>query len=208
MNEFDLKAAGWDLNPMHIERAEAVAKLIGKRIELKKSMKALEFGAGTGLTSFLLNDSLGEITMMDNSVEMVRIMDEKIRKSDSTNLKPLLFDLENNDWEGEKFNLIIAQMVLHHVNDIENLTSRFHDMLSDDGHLAIADLYPEDGSFHGQGFNGHLGFDPEVLSRMVQKYGFGNASFEKCFVINKKISENENKQFDVFLLIAKKMKQH
>jgi ubiquinone/menaquinone biosynthesis C-methylase UbiE len=205
MNEFDLKAAGWDLNPMHIARAEAVANLIGKRIELKKSMKALEFGAGTGLTSFMLKDSLGEIIMMDNSVEMVRIMDEKIRKIESTNLKPLFFDLENNDWSGEKFNLIIAQMVLHHVNDIEKLTTRFHDMLSDDGYLAIADLYPEDGSFHGQDFNGHLGFDPEVLSRMVQKYGFGNASFEKCFVINKKLSENENKQFDVFLLIAKKL---
>jgi len=68
--------------------------------------------------------------------------------------------------------------------------------------LAIADLYPEDGSFHGEGFTGHRGFDVEILSTLIRNRGFTNISHRKCFVINKKISDSETKQFDVFLLVS------
>jgi len=204
MNEFDIKAAGWDLNPMHIERSEAVAELIRKRIPLKRSMRALEFGAGTGLTSFILQKDLGDITMMDSSAEMVRIMTEKTKGSDVKNLRPLFFDLEKNDWDGEKFDVIIIQMVLHHVDDIEGIIIKFQKMLPPHGHLAVADLYPEDGSFHGPDFTGHKGLDPGQLSGLLKKHGFGNISHEKCYVITKKISDDLIKQFDLFLLVAEK----
>ena len=63
MNEFDAKAAEWDKNPMHWDRSEAIANEIIKLIPLKKKMTALEYGAGTGITSFLLKDYLKEITL-------------------------------------------------------------------------------------------------------------------------------------------------
>jgi len=204
MNEFDIKAAGWDLNPMHLERAAAVARLIKKRIPLEKSMKVLEFGAGTGLTSFLLQNDVGEITMMDSSPEMVKIMIEKTEKADSRNLKPLLFNLEKNDWEGERFDLIVTQMVLHHVVDVEQLVFKFQKMLSPQGRLAIADLYPEDGSFHGNNFNGHKGFDPVELSVLLNNHGFETLTHENCYVISKEIPDASIRQFDIFLLIAQK----
>jgi tRNA (cmo5U34)-methyltransferase len=78
MKEFDIKAAVWDLNPMHWERSEAVAKQILERIPLKPWIKALEYGAGTGITSFILKDHVKEITMVDFSPEMVKIMNNKI----------------------------------------------------------------------------------------------------------------------------------
>ncbi len=204
MNEFDIKAAGWDLNPMHLERAAAVARLLKKRILLEKSMKVLEFGAGTGLTSFLLQNDVGEITMMDSSPEMVKIMIEKTEKADSRNLKPLLFNLEKNDWEGERFDLIVTQMVLHHVVDVEQLVFKFQKMLSPQGRLAIADLYPEDGSFHGNNFNGHKGFDPVELSVLLNNHGFETLTHENCYVISKEIPDASIRQFDIFLLIAQK----
>ena len=73
MNEFDIKAAEWDKNPMHWDRSEAISNQIKKLIPLSKQMTALEYGAGTGITSFLLKDHLKEITLMDNSSEMVRL---------------------------------------------------------------------------------------------------------------------------------------
>jgi tRNA (cmo5U34)-methyltransferase len=87
MNEFDIKAAEWDKNPMHWDRSYAIAKEIIKLIPLKKEMTALEYGAGTGVTSFMLKDYLKEITLMDNSSEMVRIMNEKIETTKVKNLK-------------------------------------------------------------------------------------------------------------------------
>ncbi len=204
MNEFDLKATGWDLNPLHIERAEAIARQILGKINHQPWMTALEYGAGTGLTSFLIKDYFREITMMDSSSEMLRIMNEKIERLRAHNLKAIYFDLEKRDWQNGKFDIIISQMVLHHVADIDNIIKKFHMMLNPGGFIAIGDLYTEDGSFHGPDFTGHNGFDIQELSALISKHGFINISAEKCFVINKKISDTVTKQFDVFLLIANK----
>jgi tRNA (cmo5U34)-methyltransferase len=205
MTEFDLKAAGWDRNQMHWDRSAAIVNSLLEQIPVNIDMAALEFGAGTGITSFLLKDHLKKITMMDNSPEMVRIMNDKVRETEATNLGAVCFDLEKKSWKGEKFDLIISQMVLHHITDIENIIDKFSNMLNPGGFLAIADLYPEDGSFHGDGFAGHRGFDTRELSDLIQKKGFGNISSRKCYVINKKITETDIKQFDVFLLTATRL---
>jgi tRNA (cmo5U34)-methyltransferase len=204
MNEFDIKAAEWDKNPMHWDRSVVITDQIKKFIPLKKQMVALEYGAGTGIASFLLKDHLKEITLMDSSSEMVRVMNEKIKITKVKNLKTVNFDLEHADFTEGKFDLIFTQMVLHHVTDIENIIRKFYDLLNPGGYIAIADLYPEDGSFHGKEFIGHKGFEIGILSNWIRKTGFMNISYRKCFVINKKTSETKTKQFDVFLLIAKR----
>ena len=204
MNEFDIKAADWDQNPMHWDRSESITNQIKKLIPLKKHMTALEYGAGTGIASFMLKDYIKEITLMDNSSEMVRAINDKIRTTKVKNLKTLNFDLEHKDYKAGKFDLIFTQMVLHHVADIENIIKKFYDLLNLGGYLAIADLYTEDGSFHGDGFTGHKGFDIEILSNKIRNQGFTNISHRKCFVINKKISDSETKEYDVFLLIAER----
>jgi tRNA (cmo5U34)-methyltransferase len=204
MNEFDAKAAEWDKNPMHWDRSAAIAEEIVRLIPLKKEMSALEYGAGTGITSFLLKDYLKEITLMDNSKEMIRVIDEKIMSSEVINLKTLIFDLETEEFKAGKFDLIFTQMVLHHVNDIEKIISKFHLLLNPGGHLVIADLKEEDGSFHGDGFTGHKGFNMDALSGILIKNRFKDISHKTCFVIDRKISETESKKFDVFIMTAKR----
>jgi tRNA (cmo5U34)-methyltransferase len=202
MNEFDIKAGEWDKNPMHWDRSEAIAKEIIKLIPLKKEMTALEYGAGTGILSFMLKDHVNEIFLMDNSSEMLKIMNEKIETTKVKNLKTLNFDLEQTDYKEGKFDLIFTQMVLHHVTDIENIINKFYNLLNPGGYLAIADLYTEDGTFHGEDFIGHKGLDIEILSDQIKRQGFTNIIHRQCFVINRKISDTETKQFGVFLLIA------
>lgn len=205
MNEFDIKAAEWDKNPMHWDRSEAISNEIKNLIPLNKEMTALEYGAGTGITSFLLKDYLKEITLMDNSTEMVKIMHQKIETTKVKNIKALNFDLEHTDYKGGTFDLIFTQMVLHHVTDIETIINRFYKLLKPGGYLAIADLYEEDGSFHGEGFTGHRGFNIENISGIVRRNNFTNISNKTCFVINRKISETETLQFEVFILIANRV---
>jgi tRNA (cmo5U34)-methyltransferase len=200
MNEFDIKAAEWDKNPMHWKRSVAIVDKIKELIPLNKNMIALEYGAGTGIASFLLKDFVKEITLMDNSTEMVKVIEGKIKTSNAKNLKVLRFDLENNNYKEGKFDLILTQMVLHHIINTENIIKQFSRLLNSGGYLAIADLYEEDGSFHGEGFTGHKGFNVEFLSGILRKNGFANISHETCFQIEHKISESETKLFDVFLL--------
>lgn len=206
MNEFDIKAAGWDQNPMHWDRSVAITDQIRKLIPLSKQMTSLEFGAGTGITSFILKDYLKEITLMDNSLEMLKVINNKIKAFGTGNLKTLYFNLEQFDFKDTRFDFVFNQMVLHHINDIEDIISKFYNLLNPGGFLAIADLYPEDGSFHGKGFTGHKGFDPAKLSGLLLKHSFQNIIHRKCYVIDKKVSDTETKHYNVFLLIANRDK--
>ena len=204
MNEFDIKAAEWDMNPMHHDRSVAIAKAIMEKVPLNKKMTVLEYGAGTGITSFILRDHVKEITLMDNSAEMVRVMNEKITSAKVKNLRSLFFNLETEDFHGTTFDLIFTQMVLHHVVDIEKIINKFYHLLKPGSSLIIADLYEEDGSFHGEGFTGHNGFNIESLSGTLRKFSFSGISHNTCFVIDKKISVTETKQFEVFMMTAKR----
>ena len=120
MNEFDLKAPDWDKNPMHKERSIAIANGIINSGLLNANLRALEFGAGTAILSFLLKDSLREIVLIDSSEEMIRVTNEKITHSGAKNMKTLLFDLEKDDLKEQNFDVIFTQMVLHHVKDTES----------------------------------------------------------------------------------------
>lgn len=204
MNEFDNKAVEWDNNPMHWERSVAIAEEIKKLVPLNRKMTALEYGAGTGITSFLLKDYLKEITLVDNSSEMIRVINEKISTTKVKNLKTLNINLEIEEYKEGKYDLIFTQMVLHHVGDIEKIIKVFHQLLNKGSYLAIADLYEEEGSFHGDGFTGHKGFNMDRLAGLLKKSGFSGIFYKTCFVIQRKISENETRQYEVFLMTAKR----
>ncbi len=199
MSEFDSRARQWDKDKMHMDRSLAIAVELEKMIPLQHSMKALEYGAGTGILSFLLKDRFSEITLMDNSQEMINVCLEKTDYHKTNHIVPLWIDLEHNDFGGS-FDIIYNQMVLHHVNDYEAIINKFYTLLNPEGYLAIADLYPEDGSFHGIEVKVHWGFDPDQLVEMLKKAGFKGISYKKCF----EMPRESGRKYPVFLLVAQK----
>jgi len=203
MSEFDAKARDWDKNQRYIDRSEAVAKAMLQTIPFIENMKALEYGSGTALLSFALKDKFEEIVLMDNSLEMTTVTAEKIADQKIQNMKPLFFDLEHQDYSA-KFDIIYNQMVMHHVNDVDAMMSKFYTLLNPGGYLAIADLYTEDGSFHGEGFNGHLGFDVEQLAGKLKAIGYRNLQHQKCYTIEKTDEEGNKSEYPIFLLTASK----
>jgi tRNA (cmo5U34)-methyltransferase len=203
MSEFDARARDWDKNQRYVDRSEAVAKAMLQTIPFKKNMKALEYGSGTALLSFALKDQFEEIVLMDNSQEMTAVTAEKIASQNIQNMNPLFFDLEHQDYNG-KFDVIYSQMVMHHVSDIDAMLTKFHGLLNPGGYLAIADLYAEDGSFHGEGFNGHKGFDVVELSGKLNAIGFGNIEHQKCYTIAKTDEGGNVSEYPIFLLTTSK----
>ncbi len=203
MSEFDAKARDWDKNQRYFDRADAVAKAILQMIPVHEGMKAMEYGSGTALLSFAMKDKFAEITLMDSSREMTKVTEEKISDSKIQNMKPLFFDLEKENYSGN-FDIIYNQMVMHHVNDIDAMISKFHALLNPGGYLAIVDLYTEDGSFHGEGFTGHLGFDVENLADILKSAGYENIKHQKCYSIEKTDEEGKVSEFPIFLITASK----
>jgi 2-polyprenyl-3-methyl-5-hydroxy-6-metoxy-1,4-benzoquinol methylase len=182
-----------------MDRSLAIAAGLEEMIPLEPSMKALEYGAGTGILSFLLKDRFAEITLMDNSTEMIKVCVEKTEYHKTNHILPICFDLEHKDYDGS-FDVIYNQMVLHHVVDYESIIGTFYSMLNPGGYLAIADLYPEDGSFHGPDVQVHLGFDPEKLAEILKQIGFKNINYKTCF----EVKRESGLKYPVFLLVANK----
>ncbi len=204
MSEFDVKAKTWDLDPVKSERAKAVADAIRIECALSASAHAFEFGCGTGLVSFFMQPYLSRIIMADSSQGMLDVLGDKIRNAGVENMFPLYLDLTVSPPPDEKFDLVYTLLTLHHVAETEPMFTVFHSMLNDDGFLCIADLDTEDGSFHGDGFTGHNGFDRKDLLTQAEKAGFKNIRFSTVFEFERTFNGNEKRVYPIFLMTAQK----
>ena len=83
----------------------------------------------------------------------------------------------------------------------QGILRRFHAVLKRPGFLCIADLDAEDGSFHGEGFDGHLGFDREQLADKVRAAGFASVRFTTAYEMTKVVAGGK-RTFPIFLMVA------
>lgn len=204
MTNFDERAKDWDSDPQKVERARAVAEAIRKAVPLSTDMNALEYGCGTGLLSFALQEDLGQITLADTSQGMLDVLSEKIASSGVTNMHPVRLDLLTDPLPAEKYHITYSLMVLHHVHDARGILNKFFAVLEPNGYLIVADLDQEDGSFHTDGTTDvHKGFDRHELQGWVEAIGFENVRFSTAYEIRKEVDGRE-RIFPVFLMSAQK----
>ncbi len=204
MSEFDHTAREWDKNIQHHERAQAVAVSLLEMVPLGQGLRALEFGAGTGMLSFALAGYFREIVMMDSSSEMVKVMEEKVANNAHTHLVPNYGELTEESFPPESFDIIYNLMVMHHVEDIPGILRRFFSILRPGGWLVLADLYSEEGTFHHKGFQGHKGFDPQELRRDLEIIGFEFREVRPCY-INRKERDGVTREYPLFMMTARKV---
>lgn len=203
MHGFDEKAGGWDNDPKKIMRAERVAEAIRETVPLKPGFRVLEYGCGTGLLGFSLLPYVGHLVLADSSVGMLEIVDEKIAAAGSDRARSLRLDLCHDPVPQQRYDLVCSLMTLHHVGDYQRLLEKFFRLLDPGGYLCIADLDSEDGSFHGEGFTGHQGFERSHLEKAVLDPGFNNVRFRTVFEIERG-QEDSRRIYPVFLLTAQK----
>jgi ubiquinone/menaquinone biosynthesis C-methylase UbiE len=200
--DFDSKAREWDSNPAFVERGRQVAEAIRARVPLDRSMHALDYGCGTGLVSFPLRDALGQITLQDSSPGMLAVLREKIAAAGVTHLRVREGDLLAGPLPAERYQLVYTAMTLHHVPDTHALLEAFHALLAPGGHLCVADLDTEDGSFHGPEVEVHHGFDRDALAEQVRDAGFAEVRFDTLFAIAKEV-DGTVRRYPVFLMVAR-----
>lgn len=179
-NRFDDLSATWDDDPTKVERAAVVARAIRDSVPLDRSVRMLEYGAGTGLVTQALRDAVGPVTLVDTSAGMREVVEHKIASGIITDARVWDVDLATEFAPDEDFDLVVTVMALHHVADEEAVLSRFAGLLVDGGHVCIVDLEHEDGSFHGADFDGHHGFDRAALASTLERVGFSDVTFRHC----------------------------
>lgn len=202
ITDFDARAATWDDDPTKVERARGVADAIERHVPLAPSMRALEYGCGTGLLSFLLRPKLGDITLADVSDGMLDVAAAKIAAARDPAMRAVKLDLLADPLPDRRFDLVYSLMTLHHIPDTAAILQRLRAALAEPGYLCIADLDAEDGSFHGAGVDVHLGFDRERLGAMARRAGFAAVDFSTAHVMTKAVG-SEMRRFPIFLMVAR-----
>jgi predicted TPR repeat methyltransferase len=193
---FDERAKTWDASARRQALAEAVADAIKRTVPLRPSMHLLDIGAGTGLLTRRVLPYVKRITAVDTSEGMLAEL-----KSIEGHIETYRSDIMAYD-PPERFDGIVSSMTMHHIEDTQALFVHLFTLLEPGGFIALADLAPEDGTFHTLGNEGvfHFGFDETKLKTVAQSAGFVDISYRIIHTINKA----GNKSYEVFLLTASK----
>jgi predicted TPR repeat methyltransferase len=205
---FDDKAKDWDKDIKKVIRAEIFANELKSFFKNAEFKNTFEFGCGTGLVSYYLKDCFEKITLADNSQGMIDVLKEKIKKENLNNMHPLFIDLLHEKPDIEKQDLIYTFMSIHHVLDLDKILKVFNSLLKMHGYLCIADLDEEDGSFHDKhpGFTGHFGFSREKMHALYENNGFEVVEYKIFHIINK-VLDTGIKDFPLFMMVGKKLKE-
>lgn len=194
---FDAIAEDWDSDPEKVSRARVVADAVAAAVPLGPGTRLLEYGAGTGLVTQALVGRVGPPTLADSSAGMRAVMERKVAAGALPGARVWDLDLERQEPPAERFDVVVASLVLHHVHDLDRVLSGFAALLAPGGGLCVADLDREDGTFHAHDFDGHEGFDRAELAERLTAAGFADVAVEDCTELTK-----DGVTYSVFLAVS------
>lgn len=193
---FQDRAADWDSQPVPLQISEGVSRALLDAVPLDPSLRVMDFGAGTGLICAHVAPRVARVLAVDVSASMLAQLRQK--PALAGNVEPVCQDILETPL-GERVDLVISAMAMHHVEDTGRLLRALHDHLVPGGRVALADLDREDGRFHPPGAEGvfHAGFDRASLGAALREAGFQDPRFSTATVVRR-----DGRDYPIFLVVA------
>jgi 2-polyprenyl-3-methyl-5-hydroxy-6-metoxy-1,4-benzoquinol methylase len=198
MSHFNSQANHWD-SPEKITQNKAYSELIKKHLPIHSGLKILEVGCGTGLLGGQFLDQKNLLLGIDTSEGMLKVFSEKF--SNNPRVSSKLLNLEDEELNNEKFDLIISSMAFHHLKNPASMLLKLSRYLNPQGIIAIIDLDQEDGSFHPDPKNmgvHHFGFNESQTLDWCKMAKLTKMPREIAHIIHK-----NNKEYPLFLELFK-----
>lgn len=203
---FNRAAEQWDIKPERLRLSEMVAEHLRDRVRLERDhTDMLEFGCGTGSLSILLHPYVRSILAVDAAEAMLGQLAQKVQDAGIHNIATRLLDIEHEVrlLPRAGFDLVVAQMVLHHLQEPRKVVAELKKLLRPQGVLCLVDLDEEDGSFHDADvFIPHKGFAREALAQELERADFFTVTFSTPFVINKPGRDGLRREYPLFMACA------
>ena len=190
-HDFNHKAETFD-SPKNIFLVNLVCQAVEKQINVLSDKEILDFGGGTGLLSLPLAEQAKSVTLVDISEKMLEQARLKAEQQDIKNIQFLEQNLLAKSLEQE-FDLIVVCRVLHHMPDLDESLSLFHQHLRENGQLLLADFTKTEANHHG--------FDLAELEKQLIEHGFSSVHSRILYSAEDLFQGNYS---ELFLTVAQK----
>ncbi|MDG2421105.1 MAG: metalloregulator ArsR/SmtB family transcription factor [Gammaproteobacteria bacterium] len=155
----------------HDDYANALHDVIDS-LQLPAKSKVLEVGPGEGALLTELANKFTHLTALDNSEDMLEKSKEAIAKAENKRVRFILGDTSTALKHQIKSDLIIFDMVLHHISSPAKTFNDAASLLNSNGYLLIIDLSNHDQDWVRKSCGDlWLGFDEGELSHWANKAG-------------------------------------
>ena len=133
-------------------------------LNLPSDSSVVEIGPGEGFLLVKLAQMFNQVTGIDNSAEMLRKAKESVNDANLDNVKFIHEDANLRSSERARVNLVIMDMVLHHLPSPASVFSSVTGMLNPLGYFLVVDLAQHDQSWVCESCGDlWLGFDEAEL---------------------------------------------
>ena len=126
-HEYDDKEAYWDSFEKESLRSF---------IEASAGQKVLDAGAGTGRLTQKLVKAGAEVTALDISPDMLRLLEQKL-----PSVETVLGDMEEMPFDDETFDTVFSSMAMVHLKKITPFLDECYRVLKDNGKLILVNIH-------------------------------------------------------------------
>ena len=198
-DNFAHRASNWD-EPAKIDMTSHFLMAMLEKVNLQKSWKALEIGAGTGLVGLQVLPKVDTVVFEDTSEAMLNVLMQKLEGDENAEiLHGEIFDYKKQD-----IDLIFSSMAFHHIPDIDSALTHLYNITLPGAVIVVGDICTEDGSFHHFEPIPHKGFDTDTLSVQFINAGFSIQSIENYNILKRERIPGQVNEYQQFMLIAKR----
>ncbi len=170
--KFDQMATKYD-NAERTFIADISGAAIRDVLELDNTQykNALDFGCGTGIVGLNLRDMFDKVYFLDTSLNMLMVVNEKLKIMGIESAETLHLDLEQENHLDFEFKVdcIFMCQVLLHIKDYAPVLNKLKNMLNPNGVLLIVDF---DKNPDISSDLVHNGFNQEELRKEIKSFGF------------------------------------
>jgi ubiquinone/menaquinone biosynthesis C-methylase UbiE len=204
-NRFDNHARAWDEKEYRLKLAAGVSESIKKAVDIHLDMDILDFGCGTGLISLGFAPNVRSLTGLDNSAGMLEVFQDKAKASGFNNVNALFLNLDDGDPLPGTYDMVMSSLTFHHLKNIPLVLKTLYHGLNSGGHVCIADLDLEDGTFHTDNAGVvHFGFPRDKMVIWLQEAGFSNVNVSSATRVVKPGNDGVEREFSIFLITGQR----